>query len=71
MKSRRIKPDMRVNEVIEAYPETIAVFDHWGVDSCCGGARPLSEVAERHGFDLPLLMEQLEGVVTVPPSPSA
>ena len=57
-----ITPDMTVNEIIEAAPETVAVFKAWNVDACCGGALPLEIVAERHGFDLAKLLEELRSV---------
>ena len=54
-----ITPGMTVNEIIEAAPETVSVFQAWNVDACCGGALPLEIVAERHGFDLAKLLEDL------------
>ncbi len=54
-----ISPAMTVNNAILLYPRTVAVFDAYGIDSCCGGALPIEEVAERHGLDLDALMAAL------------
>lgn len=43
--------EMTVNEMIRRCPDTAAVFNRFGVDTCCGGSRPIREVAERHGMD--------------------
>jgi iron-sulfur cluster repair protein YtfE (RIC family) len=33
----RFDPDLTINEIVAAYPETIPVFNEVGVDTCCGG----------------------------------
>ncbi len=44
-----ITPETRIADVATANPATIKIFQHHGIDFCCGGKRPLSEVcAERH-----------------------
>lgn len=48
-----------VNELIARYPETIAVFNRFGIDSCCGGGEPIAEAARRDGADLDALMAAL------------
>jgi regulator of cell morphogenesis and NO signaling len=60
MKDRfEISEDMTVNEITLAKPEAISVFDRYGIDSCCGGSLPLSEVARRHRLDLAALLQAL------------
>ena len=54
-----IQATMTVNEVIQADPKTLPVFAKYGVDSCCGGAKTLAFVAEKHGLDLTKLLEDL------------
>lgn len=61
-----IDPTFTVNEVIERYPEALPVFARFGLDSCCGGARPLGEVALRHGLDVDDLIAAVEAVVSEP-----
>jgi iron-sulfur cluster repair protein YtfE (RIC family) len=54
-----IRPETTVNEVIAAFPATVAVFKSHGVDACCGGALPLATVAEKHRLDLDGLLASL------------
>lgn len=37
--------DTTVNDVLHCHPETMRVFNAFGVDACCGGAQPLREAA--------------------------
>ena len=55
-----ITADMTVNEIITKYPATVRVFSRHGIDSCCGGALPLSEVARKHRLDFIALLAELE-----------
>jgi iron-sulfur cluster repair protein YtfE (RIC family) len=54
-----ITPQMQVNQIIQLFPATLPVFHAAGVDSCCGGALPLEEVARRHNFDGEQLLAEL------------
>lgn len=54
-----ITADLTVNQVALLAPATLPVFARWGVDSCCGGAKTLATVAERHGHDLVALLADL------------
>jgi iron-sulfur cluster repair protein YtfE (RIC family) len=40
-----------VNEIVTRHPETLAVFNAWGIDSCCGGGHPVEAVVRRHQLD--------------------
>lgn len=40
-----ISPDWSVNETLHRFPETIAVFNAFRVDACCGGAATLRQAA--------------------------
>jgi iron-sulfur cluster repair protein YtfE (RIC family) len=55
-----ITANMTVNEIITQHPQTVAVFNRLGIDSCCGGALPLAEVARKHRFDFIALLAELE-----------
>jgi regulator of cell morphogenesis and NO signaling len=55
-----ITATMTVNEVISQHPETIAVFNRHRIDSCCGGALPIAEVARKHRLDFIALLAELE-----------
>jgi iron-sulfur cluster repair protein YtfE (RIC family) len=41
---------MTVNEVIARWPQSIATLNALGIDSCCGGAETLREVASALGM---------------------
>jgi iron-sulfur cluster repair protein YtfE (RIC family) len=46
-----IDAHLTVNEAIRRFPATVAVFNDFGIDACCGGAAPLAEAAVRDGAD--------------------
>lgn len=54
-----IDPGCSVNEVIARYPATIAVFNKFGLDTCCGGGAPIADAARRDGADVNALLEAL------------
>lgn len=57
-----LTPGTTVNEAVQRFPETLAVFSEAGIDACCGGALPIDEAARRHGLDVPLLLRRLAAV---------
>jgi regulator of cell morphogenesis and NO signaling len=54
-----ITADMRINDVVRLHPETVRVFDEFGMDACCGGARPIAEAAALHHLDVDQIVEAL------------
>jgi iron-sulfur cluster repair protein YtfE (RIC family) len=50
---------MTVNDVMRWYPQTLSVFDAFGIDACCGGAASLDEAARRDGVALDALLAAL------------
>jgi iron-sulfur cluster repair protein YtfE (RIC family) len=58
----RVHGAMTVNEIVHCYPETLPVFQATRIDTCCGGARRLDDVALRHGLELAVLLETLNRV---------
>ena len=59
-----------VNETILACPETVSVFNRFGVDACCRGDATLEQAALETGIDLSVLLSAL-GTVTNESAPSA
>lgn len=43
---------MTVNDILAKFPETISIFNDFGIDACCGGAVSLSDAAKRDGADI-------------------
>lgn len=52
-----------VNEITARYPGTIAVFNDFGVDACCGGDVDLTEAALRDSVDVDRLTAALARVI--------
>jgi regulator of cell morphogenesis and NO signaling len=59
----RITANQTVNEILQQYPQTLPVFNEFGIDSCCGGGLPLDVATERDGVDLGLLLMRLNAAV--------
>jgi regulator of cell morphogenesis and NO signaling len=49
--TQAILGDMTINETIREWPETVGIFQLFGLDACCGGPLPIREAAERHGLE--------------------
>lgn len=54
-----IDPTLTLDEITNRFPETIEVFNRFGIDMCCGGAATLAEAAARDGVKLPELQHAL------------
>jgi regulator of cell morphogenesis and NO signaling len=50
---------LTVNETIARFPATMAVFNRFGIDTCCGGGVTIEEAARRDGLDLDALLDAL------------
>lgn len=48
-----------VNAIVAKHPETLGVFNGFGIDTCCGGAKSVEEVVQRHGIHAPTLCAAL------------
>jgi regulator of cell morphogenesis and NO signaling len=42
---------LTINDIVARHPETVAVFNRLGMDTCCGGGVPVDEAARRDGLD--------------------
>lgn len=54
--------DLTLNEITTAVPRALEVFNRIGLDSCCGGAKPLGLVCEKHGLDLEKMLGDIRSV---------
>lgn len=61
-----IDADLTVNEAIRRFPATVAVFNDFGIDACCGGAASLADAAERDGADPRALLAAVRAAAEVP-----
>jgi regulator of cell morphogenesis and NO signaling len=52
-----------INEITARYPQTITVFNDFGVDACCGGDATLAEAAARDGVNLDALNAAIRSAV--------
>lgn len=57
-----ITATMTLNEISLAAPRSLEVFARHGLDSCCGGAKPLALVCERHGLHLDEVLKELHAI---------
>ncbi|MBI4295961.1 MAG: DUF542 domain-containing protein [Chloroflexi bacterium] len=61
-----ITRDMVINDVIRRYPTTIAVFNRFRVDSCCGGGQSIDKTATADGVDIESLLKALNEAIGEP-----
>jgi iron-sulfur cluster repair protein YtfE (RIC family) len=59
-----IDPTMTVKETMALYPNTRNVFNHFGVDTCCGSGVPIVDAAHRDGAELTVLLAALRDATT-------
>ena len=48
-----------INETIQQYPETITVFNAFGIDTCCGGDETIEAAAREGEINLDAVMARL------------
>ena len=71
MPAPRLDPTASVNAVIARHPETVAVFNAFGIDACCGGDAAVPEAARRDGADPAALVAALEDALAATVAPAA
>ncbi|MEO6778010.1 MAG: DUF542 domain-containing protein [Gemmatimonadaceae bacterium] len=52
-----------VNETLQQYPATTAVFNDFGIDACCGGAVSIHDAAVRDGADPAELLDAVNSAI--------
>ena len=63
MAGTTIDTSVSVTEMVASHPETMPVFNRFGLDTCCGGGAPIAEAARRDGAKLGDLVQALEGAI--------
>ncbi|MEK6813411.1 MAG: DUF542 domain-containing protein [Nitrospirota bacterium] len=51
--------EMTVNDILAKFPETISIFNEFGIDACCGGGAALTDAAKRDGADIEKIVTAL------------
>ena len=57
-----------VREIALEQPSSIRVFEHYGIDSCCGGRKPLAEACEAGNLEVDAVIAALEAAAKAPAS---
>ncbi len=52
-----------IRDLVETYPDTMAVLAPLGIDLCCGGSHPLGEALSLHGLDQATVLPQIASVI--------
>lgn len=55
----QLDPAQTINEIVARHPESIAVFNRFGMDTCCGGGVSVEEAARRDGLDVDQILSAL------------
>ncbi len=55
-----------VNEAISRDPRSIAVFNRFGIDACCGGGASIADAAARDDADVAVLLAALNAMPLLP-----
>jgi regulator of cell morphogenesis and NO signaling len=55
--------EMTVNDVVQSYPETVVVFNDFGIEACCGGGVPVREAAVRDGASPEAVLDALVSAI--------
>jgi regulator of cell morphogenesis and NO signaling len=59
MADKVIDTTVSVDQMVARHPETMTVFNRFGLDTCCGGGAPIAEAARRDGANLDELVQAL------------
>lgn len=57
-----ITPQTHVAEIVTHNPAATKVFHRYGIDFCCGGKRPLSDVCEERRLDVDRIRQEIESL---------
>lgn len=57
-----------VNQTIATFPQTVAVFNQFGIDACCGGAASVVDAAARDAADPEQMLAALRQLIDARPA---
>lgn len=60
--SSSLNATMSLNDIAAQQPRALEVFDHYGLDSCCGGAKTLELVCEKHQLNVADVLRDLRAL---------
>ncbi len=60
----------QVRDLAIEQPSSVRVFEHFGIDYCCGGRKPLAQVCAEQEISLPEILEKLAEAQRVSPEPT-
>jgi iron-sulfur cluster repair protein YtfE (RIC family) len=55
--------DLLIRDVVERFPETMAVLADAGLDLCCGGGHTIPEAARLHGLEAEALIAAVDAAI--------
>ncbi len=58
-----VRPDLTINQITDAYPETLKILGDLGFDTCCGGWEEIGAAAARKGIPWEKVVEALSPVM--------
>lgn len=58
----RNQTETTVREYAATIPGATRLFEKYGIDYCCGGARPLADVCAERGIDATVVLDGLQGL---------
>lgn len=61
-----ITPESKIGQIAAEHPLATRVFARHGIDFCCGGGKPLSEVCTRNGLDTATLLTEIQHELAAP-----
>ena len=61
-----INPAWTIEEMIARAPRTLAVFERFAIDTCCGGGVSIADAARRDREDLDALLSALRAAIEQP-----
>lgn len=63
-----LNAQMTIGDIVRDRPARATVFEHLGIDYCCGGKKPLAEACAKRGIDPAQVLDALSKVDGVAPS---